>query len=459
MQEDDAEARNLSVRQVLRALAPRLALVAIGVLALTGGCDRGAGPEQDGVPPSVRSTLVGASSRTLAAQAAQAHAPGDAERGKGLVRQFECNRCHIPDPDGGDHAGRDTSCAGCHEWILDGGHGKEGGLVNPTAVRGWQEHLQTMKHLPPLAAGHYRREWVERFLVEPYDLRPNLPATMPRLKITKEQARDIAAHIGKPAEAAVSDGGVADGGGGNLLEGADLTRGEELFVEKGCGTCHVFTAASPPTARLAAGKDPPPVIALAPDLRHARDRFDVSTLVTWLMVPNSIKRYRSQMPKMPVTAEEARHLVAYVVFTDLAPPEVRSIPARLPPLGRRVGYDEVASKVLQKTCRHCHAEPDEALGEGGPGNTGGFGFAPRGLVLSEFEGVAAGSINDQGERRSVFSKTSDGTSLLVRALLARQAEEAGRPDPEVRGMPLGLPSLTPEQIQLVEAWVADGHPR
>jgi hypothetical protein len=29
----------------------------------------------------------------------------------------------------------------------------------------------------------------------------------------------------------------------------------------------------------------------------------------------------------------------------------------------------------------------------------------------------------------------------------------------VRGMPLGLPPLEPEQIQLVESWIAQGRPR
>lgn len=49
-----------------------------------------------------------------------------------------------------------------------------------------------------------------------------------------------------------------------------------------------------------------------------------------------------------------------------------------------------------------------------------------------------------------------GVALLVRALLARQDEEAGQPVLDVRGMPLGLPALDPEDIRLVETWVAQG---
>ena len=42
---------------------------------------------------------------------------------------------------------------------------------------------------------------------------------------------------------------------------------------------------------------------------------------------------------------------------------------------------------------------------------------------------------------------------------ARHAEEAGRPDPAVRGMPLGLPPIPLEDIQLVESWIAQGRPQ
>jgi cytochrome c1 len=329
--------------------------------------------------------------------------------------------------------------------------------------------MRLLNHVPSLATGYYRPEWLERFLLEPHDLRPNLPATMPRLAMKAEEARDIAAYLGKAPEAQGHDAGGADAGHARVLEGANLERGGRLLQEKGCVTCHVLSgallaapSASTPSTTVRArerGGGPPAVIALAPDLRHARERFDVPTLITWITDPDSVRRVRPNMPKTPLALDEARDIAAYLVKVELSPPATREIPARLPLLKRRVRYDEVAEKVLQKTCRHCHAEPDDALGEGGPGNTGGFGFAPRGLVLAEFEGVAAGSLDDSGERRSVFTKMADGTPLLVRALLARQAEEAGRPDPEIRGMPLGLPALTPEEIQLVETWTSGGHLR
>jgi hypothetical protein len=60
---------------------------------------------------------------------------------------------------------------------------------------------------------------------------------------------------------------------------------------------------------------------------------------------------------------------------------------------------------------------------------------------------------------SVFRPTKDGTPRLVAALIARQKEEAGLVDPEVRGMPLGLPALSAKEVQLVESWVAQGRPQ
>ena len=91
--------------------------------------------------------------------------------------------------------------------------------------------------------------------------------------------------------------------------------------------------------------------------------------------------------------------------------------------------------------------------------SGGFGFAARGLDLSSYPGVAAGSIGPDGRRRSVFAADQSGTPRLVAHLLARHAEEAGQPVAGIRGMPLGLPALPVEDIQLVESWVAQGRPR
>jgi hypothetical protein len=167
----------------------------------------------------------------------------------------------------------------------------------------------------------------------------------------------------------------------------------------------------------------------------------------------------TRMPNHNLSLEDAQHLARWIVEAPLAPLTPRAPPRLPPPLARRVTFAEVQDRVLGVTCGHCHGNPDVALGDGGPGNTGGFGFSPKRLDLTTYAAVAAGYVDPSGERHSVFTPTADGTPRLVAALLARHAEEAGQPNTEVRGMPLGLPPLAVEDIQLVATWIAQGRPR
>ena len=166
------------------------------------------------------------------------------------------------------------------------------------------------------------------------------------------------------------------------------------------------------------------------------------------------------MPSLGLSEAEARDAAAYILMTPLAaPPEPPKPVERLPLLARKVTYAEVANRVFKKSCVHCHADPD-ASGDGGPGSTGGFGFKPRGVRLLSYAGTQLGYIDEGGQRRSLFSVESAlekwGGSRLVAALVARHEETSGRPIREVRGMPMGLPALPLEDIQLVESWVAQG---
>ena len=161
-------------------------------------------------------------------------------------------------------------------------------------------------------------------------------------------------------------------------------------------------------------------------------------------------------PSVAFGYADARDLAAYVLsLQPQATPPVRP-EARLPLLERPIEFAEVAERVFRKVCWHCHAAPHYALGDGGPGNTGGFGFAPRGLDLSTPDGVASGSVGADGRRRGIFAPLADGTPRLIAHLLARRVEERGGEVADVRGMPLGLPALSLEDIQLVESWNAQG---
>src|SRR5690606_25443901 len=139
--------------------------------------------------------------------------------------------------------------------------------------------------------------------------------------------------------------------------------------------------------------------------------------------------------------QEVVDLAGYLLTVELAPPLPPKKVERLPVLTRKVTFKEVDEKVFHRTCWHCHSEPDYAIGDGGPGNSGGLGFKPRGLNLSDYNGIAAGFVDDKGERASVF-KPEEGTGLprLVLALMQRHEEVNGNDGP-VRGMPLGYDPL------------------
>ena len=169
------------------------------------------------------------------------------------------------------------------------------------------------------------------------------------------------------------------------------------------------------------------------------------------------------MPTLGLSEDDARDVAAYVLTTPLAaPPPPPPAFTRLPILARRVTFEEVSEQVFKKGCIHCHADPDEKGRDPGPGSAGGFGFPPRGVRFTSYAGFTLGYRAQGGGRRSLVTPEPGlerwGGSRLVAALVARHEETAGRPIAEVRGMPLGLPGVSAEDVQLVETWVSEGAP-
>jgi hypothetical protein len=163
------------------------------------------------------------------------------------------------------------------------------------------------------------------------------------------------------------------------------------------------------------------------------------------------------MPNFDLSRDEAADIAAYLLRAPLAPePFVPFV--RLSLLTRPVSFEEANRRVFSRTCHHCHTDAGAAAGDGGAGNTGGFGFAPRGVSFSSHASILAGYLDEKGERRSLFEPLADGTPRLVAALLARHDEARSAPRDALRGMPLGLPPLSAEDTQLVESWVAQGKP-
>jgi cbb3-type cytochrome oxidase cytochrome c subunit len=400
-----------------------------------------------------RSTSLAPSQARLAPPTAQA-APteptrpvatlrGDARRGRELVQRFECNRCH--EGTGLADAPLEKNCFSCHEQIAQGTF-----KVSAQALARFRPHILDARDAPSLTAAGARLQasWLRDYLLSPRDLRPKLLPTMPRLALSPEQASDIAAYL---------TAGAAPGVAFSPSEG-NPNHGRELMAQKACAGCHAFSGvptfdsgeAAPAESELSRSA------ALAPDLRFTRERFRRDELLGWLLDPKGIKP-DTRMPNFDLSVDEARDIAAYILGAELAPEQTSAF-VRLPVLARRVSFDEVNGRVFSRTCHHCHTDADAAGGDGGPGNTGGFGFAPRGVSFSSHASILAGYLDANGRRRSLFEPLADGTPRLVAALLARHAEARQAPNEAVRGMPLGLPALSAEDIQLVETWVVEGKP-
>jgi len=369
-----------------------------------------------------------------------------------LLARHECRRCH--EGTGEPAPPLAKACVGCHRRITGGTFEARRDLI----VR-WNRNLVSLRQAPSLAGvgARLRRDWVRAFLLAPSDARPALAATMPRLALTPNEA-DALARALVPND---------DRDRGDVSPAGDVARGARLYARLRCGTCHAFTGADVDAvarpgivARGAGERAPPDAIALAPDLALARARLRPGRVAAFIREPQ-LANADTLMPATPMSAAEADDLATFVLRAPLrpAPPPPSAPLPVLPLLARPVRFAEVQSRVFDRVCRHCHAAPDFALGDGGPGNTGGFGFPPRGLDLSSYEGIASGAFDDKGRRRSVFAANADGTPAIVARLRARRDEEIGRADPALRGMPLGLPALSPEDLQLVESWIAQGRPR
>ncbi len=423
---------------------------------LLAGCDESKPKHGSAHPSSVPApSAPAASSAALASSAAHeagggplaiaAVTGGDAQRGKELALEYQCNRCH--DDTGHEPMARDLHCVHCHQDIL-----ADKFPASAAALARWKKTVDPFQVAPSLeaTAERLRGDWLFEFLQKPHDLRPNLQPSMPRLALGPAEARDLVAYLTRGETAVVPP----------ALARADWKQGRQLLEARACGSCHVFSTV-PPLAlqpRLEPGAAANRGIMLAPDLAFVRERFRPDKLLAWLVDPLRVKP-STLMPATGLSEAEAGHVAAYLLYAPRAPRKLEPPKPRLPKLERPVTYAEVDEKVFRVTCRHCHSNPDIQLGEGGPGNTGGFGFKAKGLNLSSYAAINSGLNGAGGERQSVFAPIADGTPRLLAAVLARQAEERGEVNPEVRGMPLGLPSLSSEQVQLLETWIAQGRPR
>jgi cytochrome c1 len=236
---------------------------------------------------------------------------GDSVRGHAAIEKYECNRCHAVE--GIVAAAPQKHCVSCHTEIVEGRFVAK----DPAKTAEWKASVYDLDVAPSLIAvgKRLRGGAVVNYLMQPHDLRPNLAANMPRLALSRSEARDIAAYLGATSEE-------------DVVRSGDATAGRKAMESKGCGACHAFSGvaalpATPPAEPLSA-KDFAVGKRLAPDLRFARDRMTFSKIVSWLRDPRGTKP-DTKMPSIPLSEEEARDIASYLVNAKLDRPWVASI--------------------------------------------------------------------------------------------------------------------------------------
>ncbi len=381
-----------------------------------------------------------------------------------VLKRHECHRCH--EVEGLAPMPVQASCAGCHRDLAstagDAARTRDGlERYGKTWERFVTRSSQHYQHVPPLAGmGRLRGAWLERFFEAPHDVRPHLTESMFRANLAPAEVDALLRGWGAASEPPPSP----------VPDAATVEAGRALFVARGCQGCHALGNLRFPQAK---GVEPKgPAWARAPDLRHARQRLSPATAAAFIQNPQAVLP-GAVMPPLGVGPEDAARLAAFVFHADVGPP-AKAAPPKLPAWDAKAkvpGYEEVERRVFKDTCWHCHSNPDFADGDGGPGNTGGFGFPAGGLSFASFAEVMNGSTGPDGKRRSIFRKGPTGEPVLLERLRARHAENlrdlatpgkdpfAAPPSGDVgRGMPLGLPALSPEDFALVERWVRGGRP-
>jgi cytochrome c len=155
---------------------------------------------------------------------------------------------------------------------------------------------------------------------------------MPRLDLSRDQARDIATYLTQ------GPGAVAAATIKVTPDAAHVAHGKQLMNERACTACHQMTGSG--LAGPAKLEPAPRTQGLAPDLRFARERAEPDALAQWLLDPTRVK-HDSAMPSLSLAADDARDLAAFLSFGALEKPAPASLSPRLPVLNRRIGFDEV----------------------------------------------------------------------------------------------------------------------
>ncbi len=194
-------------------------------------------------------------------------------------------------------------------------------------------------------------------------------------------------------------------------------------------------------------------------------------MVDWIVDPLVVQA-AATMPAFAVPRAEAEAIRDFLYFGDPGQPEpalaARALMALPPAVDHDVDWAEVKERVLGHVCVHCHMNDHEL--DNGPGTKGGLGYPGIGLAFRTYERIVWGAVDKNSQRRYSVMQTRRGDAMprLLLALVARRVEHRrdnlqpfehrelpGFTD-DVLGMPMGLPTLSDEQIGIVRKWIEQG---
>jgi mono/diheme cytochrome c family protein len=167
---------------------------------------------------------------------------GDEEKVEALVEFLSANKWDAPQMPAGDvERGKElyhkVGCVACHEPALD---------VRPPKVPADAEVEKPGNGSVPIAlADAYDVNALALFLHDPLSMRP--AGRMPDMRLSKEQAADIAAylHVGRVAEKATARAALK-------IPPQGIEKGREVFEKMNCVACHANGSADAPIRKPSA---------------------------------------------------------------------------------------------------------------------------------------------------------------------------------------------------------------
>ncbi|MCH8194295.1 MAG: c-type cytochrome [Planctomycetes bacterium] len=194
------------------------------------------------------------------------------QEGQRVVRQFNCQGCHIMEGEGGAIQPK------VGDWLIKYQNSQENEAFGQEASQPVDEAI-VMSFSPPNLIGEGRKvhaQWLFDFLHAPSTIRPWLKTRMPTFNFTAAQSNALVRYFSAldgvdfPFAEMVSDAEIA----------RDYEDGEKLFSVDyfSCGSCHIVGDKMP-------GGSP---ADWAPDFVLARDRLKPEWMIDWLMDPEAL---------------------------------------------------------------------------------------------------------------------------------------------------------------------------